>query len=135
MSWTSPAAALPTDVNALAVDAEASTRGNLFLSGGGTENADKAIRVFDIETASLARAPMLGHQNYIHDIDFCSNNGSVVSASEDGTARLWDPRSKSGQVHAIHPSQHSSLQRSKVGKWIGAVSLSGDWLAVGGGPR
>ena len=59
----------------------------------------------------------------------------MASASEDGTARIWDIRTKSGQIATLNPSQNSNLNRAKLGSWLGAASLSGDFLALGGGPR
>jgi len=114
-------------------------RGRLFVGGGGTGNEDKNIRMYDVETGLETRSAMSGHEDYLHGLAYCANSGGgsglLASASEDGTAKVWDPRTKTGLVHTINPSKHSALQRSKVGRWVGAVSISGDWLAVGGGPK
>ena len=81
------------------------------------------------------RSPLLGHENFIHSLSQCSITGQLASASEDGTARIWDMRSKSAQIATLNPAQNPNLNRSRLGNWLGAASLSGDFLALGGGPQ
>ena len=38
------------------------------------------------------------------------------NVSEDGTARIWDIRTKKAQVQVIKPSKHEALLRPKVNK-------------------
>ena len=78
---------------------------------------------------------MLGHENYVHSLSQCKTTGLLASASEDGTARIWDLRTKAGQVSVLNPGQNQQLQRARLGNWLGAASLSGDFLALGGGPQ
>ena len=92
-------------------------------------------QVIDIETRAEIRSPLLGHENFIHSLSQCSVSGQVASASEDGTARIWDTRTKSGHIATLNPGQNPNLNRAKLGDWLGAASLSGDFLAVGGGPQ
>ena len=82
----------------------------------------------DIETRTELRSPLTGHENYIHCLDQCKVTGSLASASEDGTARIWDLRAKHGQVAILNPSDNQLLCRRRLGKWLGAASLSGDFL-------
>ena len=65
----------------------------------------------------------------------CKTTGHLASASEDGTARIWDLRTKLGQVALLNPGNNPQLSRAKLGKWLGAASLSGDFLAIGGAPQ
>ena len=44
-------------------------------------------------------------------------------------------RTKFGQVAILNPGQNQQLSRTKLGNWLGAASLSGDFLALGGGPQ
>ena len=78
---------------------------------------------------------MLGHENFIHALSQCSVSGQIASASEDGTARIWDTRTKSGHIATLNPGKNPNLNRAKLGDWLGAASLSGDFLAIGGGPQ
>lgn len=138
--WRIDSNLLPVDVNSVVSDAQGATHGRLFVGGGGGNGsqggpAGGGIRVFDVETSQEQRSSLEGHEDFIHDMDYCSQSNALVSASEDGTARIWDLRTKKAQVQVIEPSKHESLQRPKVGKWVGAASVSGDWLALGGGPR
>ena len=93
------------------------------------------FQVIDTETRAELRSPLFGHENFIHSLSQCNTSGQLASASEDGTARIWDLRIKSGQVAVLNPSQNQNLCRTKLGNWLGAASLSGDFLALGGGPQ
>ena len=92
-------------------------------------------QVIDTETRAELRSPLFGHENFIHSLSQCNTSGQLASASEDGTARIWDLRIKTGQVAVLNPSQNHNLCRTKLGNWLGAASLSGDFLALGGGPQ
>lgn len=135
--WKIDSNQLPVDVNAVATDAHGSTHGKIFVGGGGNQSGGNgaALRVFDIETRSESRPALEGHTDFVHAVDFCPSANALVSASEDGSARVWDLRTQKGQVQIIEPAKHQSLQRPKIGKWLGAASLSGDWLGLGGGPK
>lgn len=42
---------------------------------------------------------------------------------------------RSGEaVWSFRPSEEASLRRAGLGRWVGAVGVSGDWLVTGGGP-
>lgn len=61
----------------------------------------------------------------------CKFSGSqLVSASEDGSVRLWDMRQKM-HTNSVQPYLSEKLVRPELGKWIGAASLSEDWLVRG----
>lgn len=92
---------------------------------------DNKIYIFSLEDGKLIRT-MEGHDDYIHSIH---NIGSqLVSASEDGSVRLWDMRQKS-HTNTVQPYLNDKLVRPELGKWIGAAAISEDWLLCGGGPR
>jgi WD40 repeat protein/serine/threonine protein kinase/energy-coupling factor transporter ATP-binding protein EcfA2 len=53
-----------------------------------TGGADNLIRLWDSTTLAPVGSPLQGHTNWIRDLRFV--NDSLVSASADGSARLWD---------------------------------------------
>lgn len=55
------------------------------------------------------------------------SDNQLVSGSEDGTVRLWDFR-QSAATSIIKPYENPKLNRPELGKWVGAASLSDDWL-------
>jgi len=56
-----------------------------------------------------------------------NSGGKILSASEDGTARIWDPRRKK-EATTVVPYKQESLARPTLGKWLGAASFNDDWL-------
>lgn len=54
-------------------------------------------------------------------------SNQLVSASEDGTVRLWDLRDKQ-ITNKISPYLNDKLERPHLGKWVGAAALSDYWL-------
>lgn len=113
----------PTDVNSLIYNAA----DNQICAGCGDNN----IYMFDLEGGKLIRT-LSGHSGFIHSVHLSDNR--LVSASEDGTVRLWDMR-QSTTTNIIKPYENDQLNRPELGKWVGAASLSGEWLLCGGGPR
>ncbi|CAG9114873.1 unnamed protein product [Plutella xylostella] len=111
------------DVNCLWLSEDKET---LFAGCG-----DNNIYSFTLETVSL-RLKYLGHDDFIHCID--GKSDQLISASEDGSVKLWDTRT--GKSHnSIEPHSNSNVARPDIGKWVGAASLSDDWIVCGGGPR
>lgn len=51
----------------------------------------------------------------------------MVSASEDGTVKLWDMRDKQ-VTNVIRPHLEENVARPHLGKWVGDVALSDNWL-------
>ena len=51
----------------------------------------------------------------------------LVSGGEDGTVRLWDLRNKEN-TNILQPHLDGKVARPKIGKWIGAVDFTEDWL-------
>ncbi|XP_059482964.1 THO complex subunit 6 homolog [Neocloeon triangulifer] len=92
---------------------------------------DNNVYGFDLGEGKLVQT-FDGHEDYIHSVS--NFGGKILSASEDGTARIWDPRRKK-EVHTIAPHKHESLARPSLGKWLGAASFNEDWLVCGGGPH
>lgn len=70
-----------------------------------------------------------GHKNYLHCITQRPNL-QVVTGSEDGDVRLWDPRTFQSVKVLSSPS-------TKSPNWIGCVAVDKNdlWLVSGGGAR
>lgn len=113
----------PTDVNCLIYNSV----DNQVYAGCGDNN----IYVFSLEDGKLIRS-LKGHSGFIHSIHF--GDKQLVSASEDGTVRLWDLRHPS-QPNIIKPYMEERLARPDLGNWVGAAAINDDWLVCGGGPR
>lgn len=93
---------------------------------------DNKVHIFSIEDGRLVRS-LEGHEDYIHSVQSYADN-QIVSASEDGTVRLWDLR-QTRATAVIQPHLSNKVARPDLGKWIGAAAVSDDWLLCGGGPR
>lgn len=138
LAWSidSSSGLLPKDINSLEID----KRNEKLIVGGGLGTATDAIddyglRVIDLETRRLSSKPLLGHSGYLHSVEHCELSDIIASCSEDGSVRTWDRRAKDPCISVIQPYQYSELQRPKLGSWISDVSISGDWLICGGGPK
>jgi len=71
-------------VSAVAIDEESST----IISG----TTDKSVNVIDVMTQNIKRK-FYGHSGRINAVDCTISSEAVVSASYDGTVRIWDGRS------------------------------------------
>lgn len=62
-------------------------------------------------------------------IEFCSiiRGNQLASAGEDGSVRLWDLRTNEN-TNILQPHLVDKVARPKLGKWIGAVDFTEDWL-------
>lgn len=139
LAWSidSSSGLLPKDINSLDID----RRNEKLIIGGGLGTAtdaidDYALRVVDLETRRLSSKPLLGHKGYLHSVEHCELSDIIASSSEDGSVRTWDRRlAKDPCITVIKPYQYTELQRPKLGSWISDVSICGDWLICGGGPK
>ncbi|GFT77442.1 THO complex subunit 6 homolog [Nephila pilipes] len=97
---------------------------------------DNKIYCLDIKKQSILFV-LEGHTDYIHCIDLGKNSQECVSASEDGSVRIWDSRKSGDAVHILEPHKHQLANRPEFGKWIGCVALdsSDEWLVCGGAPN
>ncbi|KAK9886127.1 hypothetical protein WA026_014913 [Henosepilachna vigintioctopunctata] len=99
----------------------------ILLAGCG----DNLIYVFQIETRKHLKV-LSAHTDYIHAL--CGSGNDLISGGEDGLVCIWDIRNYKG-VNRIQPYLNSDIDRSDLGKWIGAVGFNEDFLICGGGPR
>jgi WD40 repeat protein len=93
----------------------------LAMSGPG--GAGRVIRLVDVETGS-PKAELRGHLKDISSLAFTQNGQTLLSASDDGTIRVWDPvpRVKEDSVHVFDRNSISTDWRS----YVPALCLSPD---------
>ncbi|XP_065346686.1 THO complex subunit 6 homolog [Cloeon dipterum] len=127
MAWSIPIPPLKDnvdrpDVNSLSLKENQET---VYVGCG-----DNNVYTIDLGEGKLVQT-FEGHDDYVHSVS--NFGGKILSASEDGSARIWDPRRKK-EVHTVVPYKRDSLARPTLGKWLGAASFNDDWLVCGGGP-
>uniref|UniRef100_A0A0B6ZJ94 Uncharacterized protein n=1 Tax=Arion vulgaris TaxID=1028688 RepID=A0A0B6ZJ94_9EUPU len=90
--------------------------------------------MWDIESGRYLDS-LTGHTDYIHSICLKDEGRELISASEDGTARIWDLRAKDA-VHMMKPFEHQMCARPHMGKWLQCLAMDEEnyWLLLGGGP-
>ncbi|CAG5121691.1 unnamed protein product [Candidula unifasciata] len=78
---------------------------------------------------------LTGHTDYIHSVALKDEGKGLISAAEDGTARIWDLRAKEA-VHVVKPFEHEMCTRPHMGKWLQCLAMDEEnyWLLLGGGP-
>jgi len=116
------------EVNACVIS-EADGCSTLFAGAG-----DNDIHMWDMGSGSY-KGSLSGHTDYVHAIVSKDNGQGLISASEDGTARIWDLRSKE-PVHIIKPFENEICARPDMGKWLQCLAINSEdyWLVLGGGP-
>ena len=90
-------------------------------------SGDNLVHIYDLETREELQS-LKGHENFIHGLSHCPATDLIASGSEDGTVRLWDPKKKRPCTQVLKPDEEPKLQRPNLGKWIGAVTLSAEWM-------
>ncbi|KAH9057607.1 WD40-repeat-containing domain protein [Lactarius vividus] len=95
-----------------------------------TAALDHRIRVFDAETGHLVCEPLSGHKSTLTSVAFRSSskgdNPEVLSASLDGTIRIWGLRIKGFMKTQKFTNHHND--------WIHSIAISpvNDRIASGG---
>ncbi|KAH9525477.1 THO complex subunit 6 [Bulinus truncatus] len=104
---------------------------NMILYAGA---GDHLIHSWDIENGTYLDS-MNGHSDYIHSIALKDNGKSLIPASEDGTAVVWDVRMKEAS-HIVKPFENEMCARLHIGKWLRCLTVDEDnyWLFLGGDP-
>lgn len=95
-----------------------------------TAALDNLIRVFDVETGTLVCEPLSGHKSTLTSVAFLpspkGDEPQVLSASMDGTARVWGLRMKSFMKTQTFTNYHND--------WVHSIAISpvNDRIASGG---
>ncbi|MBL8155646.1 MAG: protein kinase [Anaerolineae bacterium] len=74
-----------SDVLAVAINSD----GSQFATAGGIESGDSSIQLIDATTGGLTGS-LTGHERYVTGLAYSPDGSSLVSASTDGTVRVWD---------------------------------------------
>lgn len=93
---------------------------------------DNNVYSIDLNNGQIVHT-FTGHTDYIHWIDGTVDN-ILYSASEDGSVRIWDRRSKH-LTNRVEPFKDERIERPANGKWQGTVSATDEWFVCGGGPK
>ncbi|CAL1545916.1 unnamed protein product [Lymnaea stagnalis] len=101
----------------------------LFAGAG-----DNLVHSWDIESGAYLDS-LSGHTNYIHTVALKNEGRGLISASEDGSAVIWDLRMKEA-AHVVKPFEHDMCARPHMGQWLQCLALDEDnyWMLLGGGP-
>nr|XP_006825179.1 PREDICTED: jouberin-like [Saccoglossus kowalevskii] len=72
------------------------------LACGGSDKASYPIYIYEIPSGRL-RGELPGHYSIIYDLCWSDNDQEILSASSDGTARIWDTESVGATAIRIFP--------------------------------
>eukprot|EP00474_Spongospora_subterranea_P010050 CRZ10508.1 hypothetical protein [Spongospora subterranea] len=106
--------------------AVAETNGLAYCSESGqvfSASGQNVAYQWDLNTSTVVNT-FRGHSDYLHCICMGSSSHTIITGSEDGTARLWDTRTSESQATFTNPDTKD---------WVGSISCSGDWLSYGTG--
>jgi WD40 repeat protein len=91
--------------------------------------SDSEIAVWDWETERRRSAHVVGHNAVATSVRFTLDDSKMVTASDDGTARVWE--SETGKPLGVLRHEHwvRGLAVSQNGRWVATSSLD-DSVAV-----
>uniref|UniRef100_A0A0N5AR87 WD_REPEATS_REGION domain-containing protein n=1 Tax=Syphacia muris TaxID=451379 RepID=A0A0N5AR87_9BILA len=120
-SSTEQTKVLPNELNAV------TSVGDRIICGGA---GDYGIRLLDPERPNKVIRLFSGHADYINELKSRSEN-EFLSASEDGTVRLWDTRMNE-VAHVFYISQEMRLKEPGCGIGVCALDVQGSFMVCGG---
>ena len=100
----------------VACSPEGGSNEKIVASGGGQN--DKNIRLWDMMSGQHI-AKLDGHTDFVNSVAFSPDGMTLVSASDDGTVRLWDLSTRR-PVHIL--KRHSGSRCN----WVNSVAFSSD---------
>ncbi|KAL8136505.1 hypothetical protein V2J09_002506 [Rumex salicifolius] len=108
--------------NAIAIDNQA---GSIYAAAG-----DSCAYCWDLETSKIKNI-FKGHTDYVHSVVTRKSCNQVITCSEDGSARIWDTRSRKC-VQVISPKRDKQRKETSCITSL-ALDSSENWLAFGSG--
>lgn len=99
-----------------------SSSGTLFAITTGINDADHAIRLWDVERGSLL-GHCRGHKQWIRSVAFSPDGKTLASASDDSSLKLWNVTTQQ-ELLSIQSlgSSFTTLVFSQDGQWLAAGS-------------
>ena len=74
------------------------------------ERSKTIIKIYDVEFGGTPKIVLRGHHDLIHDMNWSQNDDYLVSASADGSAKVWDLTNKSDdQLEAKNYTENDPL--------------------------
>ena len=95
--------------------------GTLVASVG----ADKSIAIYDGLTMRLLHQELAAHYGTIYDVAWSRDDVSLLTASADGTCKLWQVAAETGKLQELQVYKPAEVQ-------LGALLESGKVAPVGG---
>ncbi|MFH4974295.1 hypothetical protein AB6A40_001004 [Gnathostoma spinigerum] len=93
---------------------------------------DNSVQIVDLEYPNKVMSRLTGHSDYINELANWTSENELLSASEDGTVRVWDARM--GQpARIISVSDEKRVQRQMLGRDVCGLDVHGPWMVCGGG--
>ncbi|HUG90917.1 MAG TPA: WD40 repeat domain-containing protein, partial [Planctomycetaceae bacterium] len=81
------------------------------------------IRLWDLETGAPVAEEYIGHRAAVSATAFADDGRTLVTASDDGTVRLWDARTSQLRRQFVHGRWVRDADISPDGRWIVSASL------------
>ena len=90
---------------------EFSNRGKyLAIACTMAQTSKTIIKIVDVETGGTPKVVLRGHHDLIHDLNWSQNDNFLVSASADGSAKVWDLSTKGdGSLEAKNYTENNEL--------------------------
>jgi WD40 repeat protein len=98
--------------------------GSLLLAGCNDE-----VGVWNVTSGELVRK-LRGHRSWVTDVCFCLPTDRIVSASCDGTVRLWNIASREAIIPRGHGRKVDSLVFSQDGRRVLSVTGTPEYTGI-----
>ncbi|MEU8898081.1 TIR domain-containing protein [Nocardia sp. NPDC048505] len=108
-----------TDVSSVALSAD----GNRVVAGG----SDGSIRVWDVETASLAAPLVIGDDSPVLAVALSPDGHRLVAGDDEGRVKIWDSlqRTRVAGVAALHATEVAAVRFTPEGSGVVIVGTDG----------